>query len=58
MSKEEKCTCGCGTDIITVDNMVFSDHTSKWMDKSEWDKMYKPKYLRDQRRKMNQNKDE
>ena len=39
---EEKCTCGCGTDIITVDNMVFSDHTSKWMDKSEWDKMYKP----------------
>jgi hypothetical protein len=43
MNKEEKCTCGCGTDIITVDNMVFSDHTSKWMNKSEWDKMYEPK---------------
>ena len=42
MSKE-KCTCGCNTDIITLDGMVFSDHTSKWMKKSEWDKMYKPK---------------
>ena len=39
---EEKCTCGCGTDIIIVDNMVFSDHTSKWMKKADWDKMYKP----------------
>ena len=34
MSKEEKCTCGCGTIIITVDDMVYSDHTSKWMKKS------------------------
>lgn len=42
MSKE-KCTCGCNTDIITLDGMVFSDHTCKWMEKSEWDKMYKNK---------------
>ena len=46
MSKEEKCTCGCGTNIITIDNMVFSDHTSKWMKKTDWDKMYKPKQRR------------
>jgi len=49
MSKE-KCTCGCNTDIITLDGMVFSDHTSKWMKKSEWDKMYKPKTKKMKRR--------
>ena len=43
MSKVEKCTCGCNTDIITVDSMVYSDHTSKWMTKEEWNKLYKPK---------------